>query len=139
MEKKAKGSDLLNDIFYLDFMKNFKEKFKKFENWNGWKWCYSFSVFCILFLSVIILWDTIYVIINDGYPPFGLPIGAECCGWSYKTVKNHTIYGIGSAVTYLVSLGFVARRFVKYSHKFITTLVLMELFFLIQNFINPLP
>lgn len=64
------------------------------ENWAGWKIFYFIIVVFWIFLIGMSICDTIYVFVNNGYPPKDFSIGAEGYGWSYKSVKNYTIYGL---------------------------------------------
>ncbi len=41
-------------------MKNFKEKFRKIENWKGWKWGYCFEVLLVVIFSISCLASIAY-------------------------------------------------------------------------------
>lgn len=121
-------------------MKNLKEKLRKIENWKGWRWLCYFIISYLLLLVMLIMWDTLYVVINNGYPPLGLPIGSECCGWSYKSVKNHTIFGIIEIFYYLVCI-VIIRKLPRqyYGYKIIVVLVFMTIWYICNILLNPLP
>ena len=118
--------------------KNLKEKFRKTEDWKGWKWGYYFIISYLLLLFVLVIWDTLYVVINNGYPPLGLPIGSECCGWSYKSVENHTIFGIAEISYYLLCI-IIIRKLPKYCHKVVVMTILIIFWYFCNIFFNPLP
>lgn len=120
-------------------MSIFVDLFKKTEDWKGWRFACYLEIALTLIILFMITWDIVYVIINRGYPPSGFPIGSDCCGWSYKTVQNHTIYGVINLFFYSSSLVFLRKSSIKHIYKFILFLIFISLFWFIQILINPLP
>ena len=53
-------------------MKNLKEKFRKVEDWKGWKWGYSLEVSLIFIVSILCL----IIIVNCYLYPYSGKIGS---------------------------------------------------------------
>lgn len=111
-----------------------KLKVMNFINWQGWQGCYYVIALFWIFLISIIAWDMIYVFLNNGYPPLGLPIGSECCGWSYKSVQNHTIYGLIIISSHLICHVTIVKLLEKYSFKFFASFALITLIMKVDGF-----
>lgn len=99
-------------------MKNFKEKFKKIENWNGWKWFYYMLVFIIAGLIMTDFCEMISALTDTNEERIlagRIPIPAECC-WEFRSKTNVVIYCLLHSLVNVVTLLFsrnISRYLVK--------------------------
>jgi hypothetical protein len=93
-------------------MFNIKSSLQRIFDWDGWRWvCYLSKIVMAVYVLLIIC-DMFSARYHPNYP-----IGSECCGWSYKTLKNKIIWSLFD-ISIIVAFYFLSQSKKSYFYRF---------------------